>query len=107
MFLNIFKELLNERGINQYKLSELTNIPLQTIYNWTKRNSLPNAEYLIKLADYFQVSTDYLLGRENDIGVININANLTPYQNELLSSANKLSIQDQHKVLGYIQALIK
>ena len=35
------------------------------ITRW-KNNTLPNSDILMKLADYFSVSTDYLLGRESE-----------------------------------------
>ncbi|MGM0973365.1 MAG: helix-turn-helix domain-containing protein [Bacillota bacterium] len=55
------KELCKKRGISIKRLEEELNIPNNTIYQW-KRIS-PSLDKIEKLADYFDVSTDYLLGR--------------------------------------------
>lgn len=106
MFIKRFNELCKEKNITRYKLASDLQIGNSTIYGWEKGQQ-PTADKLIKLADYFEVSTDYLLGRSNDIGVIETNANLTPFQNKLLSVLELLSKEDQYQVLGFAQALAK
>ncbi len=107
MFLNTFEELKKEKGLNDSSFAKACNIPYQTVRGWTKQGKLPDCQGVIKIANFFQVSIDYLFGRENDVGVININADLTPLQNKLLALINKLSVEDQYQVLGYAQALLK
>ncbi|MCC2250536.1 helix-turn-helix domain-containing protein [Virgibacillus sp. AGTR] len=55
------KKLCKERGITVAKLEEELEIPKNTIYQW-KRIS-PSLDKLKSIADYFNVSIDYLLGR--------------------------------------------
>lgn len=55
------KELCKSRGISIKRLEEILDIPNNTIYQW-KRIS-PSLDKIEKLADFFNVSTDYLLGR--------------------------------------------
>ena len=55
-------ELLNPRGVAA-KLSEATGISTSNISDWKKGRSKPTAEALILIADYFDVSIDFLLGR--------------------------------------------
>ena len=107
MFLEIFTQLKNERGVNDRQFALASNIPYSTVRGWTYQKKLPDLDGLIKIADYFEVSTDYLLGRSNDIGVIETNANLTPFQNKLLSILEQLNKEDQYQVLGFAQALAK
>ena len=38
------------------------DIPSSTYSSWYSKNRYPSTEYVIKLAEYFGVSTDYLLG---------------------------------------------
>lgn len=104
MFINRFNELCREKNVTRYKLSTDLQIGNSTIYGWEKGQQ-PTADKLIKLADYFEVSTDYLLGRSNDVGVIETNANLTEFQNKLLTVVSSLSRDDQFQVLGFAQAL--
>ena len=64
--------MLNERirslrlskGISQVELAKLLCVSKQSISNWENDNIQPSIEMLIHLADIFNVSTDYLLGRE-------------------------------------------
>lgn len=55
-------ELLKERGITAKKLSEDTGISTGNISEWKSGRVSPSAKKLQVLAEYFGVSTDYLLG---------------------------------------------
>lgn len=56
------KELMNEKEINALKdYFQLNSTAI--IYDWLTNKYLPNFENIIKLADYFKVNLDYLLGR--------------------------------------------
>ena len=55
------KELADKQGISLNILEEKLGFSRNTIYNMKK--STPNVERVSKIADYFNVSTDYLLGR--------------------------------------------
>ena len=71
MNLDNLRHLLNSRGDKQ-KLSEKTGISTGNISDWfnPNRKSTPSAESLIKIADYFECSVDYILGR-TDIPAVN------------------------------------
>ena len=58
------KELSQKRGISLSKLEETLGLGKNSIYT-LKRNQ-PSAERLQEIADYFNVSTDYLLGRTDN-----------------------------------------
>ena len=57
-------ELLSQRGITAKKLSEDTGISTGNISDWKSGRAKPSSEKLSILADYFNVSTDYLLGND-------------------------------------------
>lgn len=63
MFTDVFNQLLQERGITAYKLSQETRITQGMISYWKKGERIPSAEHLVALADFFDVSIDYLMGR--------------------------------------------
>lgn len=65
MFFHRFKELCDERGISIYKAATEIGLNRAAANKW-KSGSVPNGQSLNKLADYFGVSTDYLLGNVND-----------------------------------------
>ena len=99
------RELRLAKGLTQKEVATAIKVSPQSYgyyENWVNK---PDPETLIKLADLFECSIDYLLGRENDFGVSIKNYNLTSSQSELLSTFNLLSSDDQNKVLGYIKAL--
>ena len=61
-FGEILAELRQDRGLTQRDLAKLFFVTPGTISNYEKGRHLPDAERLIKIADYFSVTTDYLLG---------------------------------------------
>ncbi len=65
MFANHFKCLRQSKGLNQVQLAEKLGVKKQSISNWENDNIMPSVEMLVKIADFFRVSTDYLLGRED------------------------------------------
>ena len=56
-------ELCKEKGISQRKLQEELEMSTGALSKW--KTSMPNSALLQKVADYFNVSTDYLTGRSN------------------------------------------
>ncbi len=61
-------DLRQEKGISQYKLALELNYTQSNISEWEKGSVEPKATALICLANYFGVTTDYLLGLEDDFG---------------------------------------
>ena len=67
--LSNFKDRLNflikDKKKSQYKMVKKDNICSSSCFHrWFKLNTIPEPEMLVKLADYFKVTIDYLLGRE-------------------------------------------
>lgn len=62
--LEKIKELAKKRGISLAKLEE--SLGYSTNYFYTLKTKTPNSDRLQEIADYFNVSTDYLLGRTDN-----------------------------------------
>ena len=77
---NKVKELCRDKNITQKQLADIIGINQNTIKTW--ENKLPNSETLVKIADYFGITTDYLLGRSS---------------NKLLTRKNERDIQKSLK----------
>lgn len=60
----IFAKLLEERGVTPYRIYKETGVPQSSLSEWKRGNSMPKIDKMIKIADYFGVSVDYLLGNE-------------------------------------------
>lgn len=61
------KELAKKQGLSINLLEEKLGYSRNTIYNL--KNSKPSTERISEIADYFHVSTDYLLGRTDNPNV--------------------------------------
>lgn len=62
-FGEILTSLREERGIYQKELAAILKVSVGTISNYENNVHFPDQEALIQLADFFGVTTDYLLGR--------------------------------------------
>ncbi len=71
MFGDKLKELRKERNITQDELGKLCGVAKTTISNWENNVTQPPLEIITKLAKYFNVTTDFLLGfNQNDLNNI-------------------------------------
>ena len=61
----ILKELRIEKGLSQRKFGENLGVCNQTVSFWESGSREPDMDTLIKIADFFDVSVDYLLGRKD------------------------------------------
>lgn len=59
------KELRAEKGLSQAQLAKETGLSRSALYYWENGLKIPNAQAIIILARYFEVSTDYLLGEKD------------------------------------------
>ena len=62
------RELIDRDGITQSTLAAALGIQRQTVSNYANGQSSPDAETVVKIADYFHVTSDSLLGRISDEG---------------------------------------
>lgn len=106
MLKNTLKELRMEKGKTQAELALALNLARYIISNWEQGRTEPNATQLTLLADYFEVSTDYLLGRSDDTGLVQANANLTPDEEEILMLYRQMNFQDRNQLKGFAKALV-
>lgn len=89
---DILKSLREEKRITQDDIASMLNIKRQTYSAYERNKSLPDINILSKLADYFNVSTDYLLGRTQT-------KNYDEYVNLLISTYNTQGLQNDEQQL--------
>lgn len=93
-----FAEILRKErvnlGLNQVEFAKIFNVTKQTVSNWENGNRNPDSATLSKLADYFGVTVDYLLGRTDQ-------RNITKEKAKLDSSIKTIAA---HR-LGYVEDL--
>ena len=66
MFYDLYLELCKERNVSPTRAAIEIGISKATPTTWKKRGLTPQGETLNKIAAYFRVSTDYLLGNVTD-----------------------------------------
>ena len=66
MFYDQFYALCQDKGVIPAKVAESVGVNKSTMYMWKKQGTTPKYDTLQKLADYFGVSVDYLLGKTSN-----------------------------------------
>lgn len=61
-FKDRLRELRTARGLSQMQLAKMLNISQSAIAKWELGKTEPTASAIIKLAKFFDESTDYILG---------------------------------------------
>ena len=65
------KELRKAKRVSQVEMASALGLTKQCVSNWENDNIQPSIEMLVKIADYFGVTTNYLLGR-SETDIINV-----------------------------------
>lgn len=65
-FGEILKKLRKEKGLSGQELASILKVHKGSISNWETNRRSPDKEMLNTIAEYFDVSIDYLLGRTNE-----------------------------------------
>lgn len=68
------RKLRTEKELEQKELAQILQVHKGTVSNWENNKRIPDSEMLIKIANYFSVTTDYLLGNTNNRNEINIDS---------------------------------
>mgnify|MGYP003256455243 CR=1 FL=1 len=105
------KELREERHLTQNDIAKEIKTSQTNIGRWEKELNEPAASFLIRLADFFQCSTDYLLGREDDFGNITIKTEkpvpLPQDELHLLEVYRKLDTVNKMHVSAYAEVRLE
>ncbi len=101
----IFEKLLEERNVTAYRVAKETGITTATFTSWKQGKYTPKQDKLQKIADFFDVSIDYLMGRSEDptpIKMSNVIDNVElvkiPIYGEIRAGYNSLARED---IVGY------
>lgn len=89
-FPSILKELRKTKRLTQPELCEAIGYSHSIISEWENGKKIPTATAIITLANFFNVTTDYLLGLENEDGTKIKNFEEQPIQLSARSKDNKV-----------------
>lgn len=65
MIKKILKQLRADNSLTQKQIAEILNISVTGYASWEQGKAEPSIAMLIKIADYFEVTIDYLVGRKD------------------------------------------
>ena len=94
--------LRTKHGISQQKLASIIGISQHSINKYENHNIEPDIDTLIRLADYFNVSIDYLVGRTDNIS--NIPDTPTSFEMKLLKDLRRLSDEQKKHFAALIES---
>lgn len=101
MLIERILELMGKNKITAKKLTTDLELSNSSITDWKKGKGKPSTEAVIKIANYFNVSTDYLLlGKE-------ATTSLTPDQKDWIELISKLPIEKRCEFKGEIKGYLR
>ncbi len=105
--MNRIKELRKKRNITQIRLSIAAEVSQETISAYESGKAEPKMEKLIKIADFLNTTTDYLLGRTNNDAPLNdVMNNIVDNQlTELLNNYARLNKLQRQDLIWYSNAV--
>lgn len=98
-------ELRQNSNLTQKELAKILNITDKAYWSYESGRTEPNIETLIKIADYFDVSLDYLCGRQNKNLIFA--DSLSDTQKQLITIIKRLTPEQANFALGYFSNMLK
>lgn len=105
--MNNLKQIRNSKNLLQTKVAMDLSITQETVSSYETGRVLPSSDMLIRLADYYNTSVDYLLGRTRyDMPIDRIKPNnISDKDFIILNKINHLSNDNKSKIEAYIDGL--
>ena len=92
-FWTTARSIMDDKGLRQVDVARAVGCSKGTVFNWIKRDTLPQADYALKIADYLGVTVRYLVTGER------AENELSPLEQRLLEVCKGLSDPQMHKVI--------
>lgn len=100
------RELRKVAGITQEEAAKHLQISRQVFANYENEINQPSPEMLCKIADYFNVTIDYLVGRESEDGVVIVSGNeLSKDESALIDKLRRLDPLNKELAYQYVDFL--
>ena len=96
------QELRQSKGVSLQKASSDLGVSNAAICKWENGVNEPKASYLYKLAQYYSVSIDYLLGLEDDFGVKSVEST-----SDFISEEERQFLKDYRSLNFACKKLVK
>ncbi len=110
IFKSRIRELREENRLSLKELGDKIGSSDAAICKWENGITEPKSAYILKLANFFNVSTDYLLGRTDELGGQTILPSAAPAlsqdEQQLLALFRKMSHPQKIRVIAYSEGLL-
>ena len=100
------KQLSEEKGLSQRALAQKIGASFKAVNFWENGKVDPSAKFICALADVFECTCDYLLGRSDDFGNVNVMRELSAEEKLLLELYSKLDARQRKEVIDFMNFLI-
>ena len=111
IFSEKIKDLRKEKNLTQKELAKALSITISTLSHWECDYQEPSFKDLTLLANFFEVSVDYLLGITDYEEKVQINAPrspaLKPDEKELLNLYRQLSYEGKHRLIARAEVMLE
>lgn len=100
--MNILKELRIENGLTQSQFAEAIGTSQKNISRWELGETEPSAYYIKKIAEFYKITTDYILGVEDGSGHKSYETSknaVTPEEMKILNAYRTLPSTNKKMIL--------
>lgn len=104
-FLEKIYNLMQPMNIKKSQLCTELGINQNSFVNWENRGTLPSGDIIIKLAQFFNVSTDYLLGLTEEQQ--SLSPELSEDKQRLLKMYDLLNDLEKAEILGELKGMTR
>lgn len=95
------KQLREENKLSQRALAQKIGVSAKAVNFWESGKVEPSARSICALADEFACTCDFLLGREDDLGNVNVMKELSEAERQWLGLLQKLTARQQEELTDY------
>ena len=99
----IYQKLLDMNGVKSADVARATGISNMTFSDWKKGKSTPKMDKIEKIAKYFGVTTDYMMGKKSEVPSLS----MADGHFELIKLYSSLSEADQKAIMQIMRSMNK
>lgn len=99
----IYQKLLDMNGVKSADVARATGISNMTFSDWKKGKSTPKMDKIEKIAKYFGVTTDYMMGKKSEVPSLS----MADEHFELIKLYSSLSEADQKAIMQIMRRMNK
>ncbi len=108
MFGERLKELRKEKRITQEKLADIIGVERSSVGKYEgKSKTIPSDDVKYRIAEYFGVSVDYLMGYSDIRNPSELRESLSHIESSLIAAFRSLNEEGQGKLIDYADDLVQ